>query len=145
MNTMKNTLLLMLSLCLLALNAAAEDVAASALPKLLDLGAHKCIPCQKMAPILDELTEEYAGVFEVEFVDVWQPENKEKAMAHGIRAIPTQIFFNEKGEELWRHEGFFSKDEILDKWAELGYEFEAAAQSKSSVETTTVGRTTCCG
>ena len=62
-----------------------------ALPKLLDLGAKKCIPCKKMAPILEEMEKEYKGVLDVEFVDVWQAENKERAMNHKIRGIPTQI------------------------------------------------------
>ena len=102
---------------------AVESSGAKALPKLLDLGAKKCVPCRKMAPILEELTEEYKGVFEVEFVDVWLPENKERAARHGVRAIPTQIFFDAEGKELWRHEGFISKDDILKKWSELGYDF----------------------
>ncbi|MBN2281723.1 MAG: thioredoxin family protein [Candidatus Marinimicrobia bacterium] len=93
------------------------------LPKLLDLGAHKCIPCKKMEPILAELTEEYKGVFEVEFIDVWQPENKAKAQQHKIQSIPTQIFFDETGTEIWRHVGFISKEDILAKWVELGYDF----------------------
>ena len=42
------------------------------LPRLIDLGADKCIPCKMMAPILEELRREYAGVFEVEIVDVWK-------------------------------------------------------------------------
>lgn len=96
------------------------------LPKLLDLGAHECIPCKKMAPILDELTREYMGVFEVEFVDVWQAENKPRAREHGVRSIPTQIFFAADGKELWRHVGFLSKGAILQKWEELGYDFESA-------------------
>jgi thioredoxin 1 len=104
--------------------------AAQKLPKLLDLGAKKCIACKMMAPLLDELTKEYKGVFDVEFIDVWQPENKEKAKAHGIRAIPTQIFFDASGKELWRHEGFFSKEDILKKWKELGFTFKAVPQEK---------------
>ncbi|QQE13970.1 thioredoxin family protein [Planctomycetota bacterium] len=99
------------------------------LPKLLDLGAKKCIPCKKMAPILEELTVEYKGVFDVEFVDVWQPENKAIAAKHQIRSIPTQIFFNKDGERLWTHEGFISKEDILKKWEELGYQFKASSEN----------------
>jgi thioredoxin 1 len=146
MNMTKNILLLMMSLCLMAFGVSAENDEVAALPKLLDLGAHKCIPCQKMAPILDELTQEYAAEFVVEFIDVWQPENKEKAMAYGIRAIPTQIFFDETGDELWRHEGFLSKDEILNKWAELGYEFDSSTtEREASAASSTADATPCCG
>ena len=42
---------------------------------------------------------------------------------YGIRVIPTQIFFDPQGKELFRHEGFFSKDDILETWRRLGYQF----------------------
>jgi thioredoxin 1 len=90
----------------------------SALPKLLDLGAGKCMPCKMMEPILEELTEAYAGQLAVEFIDVW--ENRAESEKYGIRMIPTQIFYDAQGLELFRHEGFFSKEDILAKWQELG-------------------------
>ena len=89
-----------------------------ALPRLIDLGADKCIPCKMMAPILEELKKEYAGVFSVEFIDVWK--NPDAAEQYNIRVIPTQIFFDASGKELFRHEGFFSKQDILAKWEEHG-------------------------
>jgi thiol-disulfide isomerase/thioredoxin len=101
------------------------------LPKLLDLGAKKCIPCKKMAPILEEMEKEFKGVLDVEFIDVWQPENKEKAKQHKIETIPTQIFFDADGKELWRHIGFISKKDMLDKWKELGYTFKATSASST--------------
>lgn len=88
------------------------------MPKLLDLGATKCIPCIKMAPILEQLRKDYAGRMEVEFIDVWQ--NPDAARQYGIRLIPTQIFFDANGKELFRHEGFFGREDILGKWKELG-------------------------
>lgn len=91
---------------------------AKVLPKLLDLGATKCIPCKKMAPILEELKKEYAGRMEVEFIDVWQ--NPDAAKKHGINLIPTQIFYDSAGKELFRHEGFYGRQDILAKWKELG-------------------------
>ena len=88
------------------------------LPRLLDLGADKCVPCKMMAPILEELRVEYAGRFEVVFVDVWK--NPTAAKPYELRVIPTQIFFAADGTELFRHEGFYGKDDILGKWRELG-------------------------
>ncbi len=107
----------------LAVSAGAREEG-KALPKLMDLGAHKCVPCKKMAPILEELARDYKGVFEVEFVDVWQSENRERAMQYKVRMIPTQIFFDAEGKELWRHVGFFSKMDILREWRKLGYDFK---------------------
>lgn len=89
-----------------------------ALPRLVDLGADKCIPCKQMAPILEELRGQYAGVFEVVFIDVWK--NPSEADKYGIRIIPTQIFYDAYGRELFRHTGFYSKEQILSKWKQLG-------------------------
>lgn len=91
-------------------------------PRLLDLGAGKCIPCKMMAPVLEELTSEYDGRLDVVFVDVWQ--NPGVAGQYGIQAIPTQIFFDSSGKELYRHTGFFAKEDILKKWEELGVDLK---------------------
>ncbi len=98
----------------------APAVAEKPMPRLVDLGAGKCIPCKAMAPILEELRREYAGVFEIVFIDVW--ENPPAAEPYNINLIPTQIFFDAEGKELWRHEGFLAKADILAKWKELGLE-----------------------
>ncbi|MBN1424363.1 thioredoxin family protein [Candidatus Fermentibacteria bacterium] len=90
----------------------------AALPRLVDLGADKCVPCKMMAPILGELKRDYADQFGVEVIDVWK--DSAPGRAYGIRVIPTQIFFDASGKELWRHEGFMGKEDILKKWAELG-------------------------
>ncbi|MFH1069169.1 MAG: thioredoxin family protein [Candidatus Glassbacteria bacterium] len=92
------------------------------LPRLVDLGADQCIPCKLMAPILEELKEEYKGRLEVTFIDVWK--DPLPGRQYGIRAIPTQIFYGPDGKELFRHEGFYSKEDILAKWRELGYRLE---------------------
>jgi thioredoxin 1 len=96
---------------------------AVALPKLLDLGAGKCIPCKMMKPILDELATTYKNSFQTVFIDVW--ENPDEAKAYKINLIPTQLFFDAAGKELFRHEGFFSKEDILGKWKELGVDIGA--------------------
>ena len=87
-------------------------------PKLIDLGADKCIPCKMMKPILDDLKTNYAATFTTEFIDVW--EDAEAGKLYAINLIPTQIFFGADGKELYRHEGFFAKEDILAKWKELG-------------------------
>lgn len=104
----------------------ATAAAAMALPRLLDLGARRCIPCKLMAPILEDLKTSYAGVMRVDFIDVW--EDKAAARAHGISSIPTQIFFAPDGTELYRHEGFLAKDDIIARWRTLGYDLRPAGQ-----------------
>lgn len=85
---------------------------------MIDLGAEECVPCKMMAPILKELKQAYAGRAEILFIDVW--ENREQARKYGIRAIPTQIFFNEKGEEVYRHTGFMNRETIVGHLSKLG-------------------------
>lgn len=86
-------------------------------PVLLELGSHSCVPCKKMMPILAELATEQKA-FTVSFVDVWAVEGKSEH--YGIKSIPTQIFFDADGKELFRHVGFYPKEDILDKWKEFG-------------------------
>lgn len=112
-------LLLFLFFSLLFVSTAAAE---STLPRLVDLGADKCVPCKLMAPILEDLKQNLAGQLDVEFIDVWK--NRERAKEFGIRMIPTQIFYGSDGKELFRHQGFYSKDDILAKWRELGFVFE---------------------
>ena len=103
--------------------AAQPDIPVSGrLPLLLDLGSDECIPCKEMAPILEGLKTEYAGIFQVQFMDI----RKEPPLAqvYSVRIMPTQIFFDTSGKELFRHEGFYSKDDILSKWKELGVELK---------------------
>jgi thioredoxin 1 len=97
------------------------------LPKLVDLGADKCIPCKAMAPILKDLKAEFAGRMDVEFIDVWKDPKPGKA--YKIKLIPTQIFFDASGKERFRHEGFFGKEDILAKWKELGVDVKAKASA----------------
>jgi thioredoxin 1 len=91
------------------------------IPRLIDLGADKCIPCIAMAPILEELKKEYAGRFEVEFIDVWK--RREEAARYRVQMIPTQIFYDGVGQELFRRSGFIGKEDILATWKKLGYDF----------------------
>ena len=109
-----------------AQSQSSQPGAAQALPKLIDLGAGKCIPCKMMAPILEDLKKTHADKFEVQFIDVWQ--NPEPGRKYGIRVIPTQIFFAPDGKELFRHEGFYGKEDILGKWKELGFAFNGNNQ-----------------
>ncbi|HSN13556.1 MAG TPA: thioredoxin family protein [Anaeromyxobacteraceae bacterium] len=88
------------------------------LPRLVDVGAGKCVPCKAMAPILEELRAEYAGRMEVRFIDVWK--EPEAASPYGVSMIPTQIFFSADGRELARHVGFMSREEILAQWRAAG-------------------------
>ena len=95
-----------------------EQLTGKGLPALIDVGAGTCIPCKLMAPILEELKEELQGKITVQFLDL----NKYPGLAkeYRISVMPTQIFYDASGKELYRHEAFMSKQDILAKWQELG-------------------------
>jgi len=112
--------------------AAAAAPQASNLPRLVDLGADKCIPCKMMAPILQELKNEYNGRLDVVFIDVWK--NPNAGTEYGIQLIPTQIFFDASGKELFRHEGFLARDDIVAKWKELGVDLSNPANQLPTFE-----------
>ena len=85
---------------------------------MVDLGAHSCIPCKMMAPILEELREEYKGKAAIVFIDL--QEHPQQAKKFNLKTIPTQIFFNKQGEEVYRHMGFLDKESIVKKLQSLG-------------------------
>lgn len=80
-------------------------------PTVIDLGARTCIPCKKMAPILESLAKEYRSKANVLFIDVH--EDKAAAERFRVQMIPTQIFFNGKGQEVKRHIGFLDRPDII--------------------------------
>lgn len=113
--------------------ASPAPTVAAPMPRLLDLGASRCVPCKMMAPILDDLKKEYTGRMQVDFIDVWQ--NPDAGKKYDIKMIPTQIFFDATGKELFRHEGFISKDDILAKWKELGVNIGTKTSPETRPET----------
>ncbi len=101
--------------------AKAEQIPQIPVPNMVtmvDLGAKECIPCKMMAPIMEELEKEYQGRAAVIFIDVWK--NPEAGPKFGIRAIPTQIFYDAQGKEITRHEGFLDKHSIVSMFTKLG-------------------------
>lgn len=112
-------ILLVLSLVILmsGLNCYAEShVDLNRLPvegmvTMIDLGAKKCVPCKMMAPIMEKMEKQYEGKAAIVFIDVW--ENRDQATKYGVKAIPTQIFYDKTGKETYRHVGFFSEKAIV--------------------------------
>lgn len=114
MGTRRFALLLVVVAALASSHVFAEDATheekSPTTPRMVDLGAEKCVPCKKMAPILAEMKADYAGTVDIVFIDVWK--NREAGKAYQIRAIPTQVFFDSTGKEVFRHVGFFSRENI---------------------------------
>jgi thioredoxin 1 len=98
--------------------AAIRAALASGKPTIADFGARTCIPCKKMAPILEELSRELKGKANVTFTDVW--ENPRQAQDYRVQMIPTQIFFDARGKEVKRHMGFINKADIIAELKKAG-------------------------
>ncbi|MFH2095207.1 MAG: thioredoxin family protein [Bacteroidota bacterium] len=79
----------------------------------IELGSVNCIPCKMMQPIMEEIEEEYVGQVKILFYDVWTQEGRPYAREYRIRVIPTQVFLDKDGNEYFRHEGYFPKDELI--------------------------------
>jgi thioredoxin 1 len=94
------------------------DLPAKGMVTMIDLGATECVPCKLMAPIMAKMEKQYEGKAAIVFIDVWK--HKEQARRFGIRAIPTQIFFNENGEEVFRNVGFMSEAAIINQLKKMG-------------------------
>ena len=112
--------LLLTILAAATLSGAAEtgkslssNIPVKGMATLVDLGANTCISCKMMAPILDELQQEYKGRAAVIFINV--RENRDQIGKFKVLAIPTQIFYNKQGQEVFRHMGFFAKESIRKK------------------------------
>lgn len=95
-----------------------EKMPVKGMVTMIDLGAKKCIPCKMMAPILEKIEKNYKGKAAIIFIDVWK--NKDQAKRFGIRAIPTQIFFDKKGKEVYRHGGFMGEKAIIEQLKKMG-------------------------
>lgn len=100
--------------------ASSPVVPVKGMVTMLDLGADKCLPCKMMAPILKRVEEAYRGKAAVVFIDVWK--DQAPAKRFGIRAIPTQIFFDQDGKEIYRHTGFMAEAEIVAQLKKMGIE-----------------------
>jgi thioredoxin 1 len=94
-----------------AVSEVKPDFLRQGLPVLLDLGAEHCIPCIEMAKILTSLENNYKKKLVVKFIDV--NKDPDSADAFRIKLIPTQIFFDAKGQEFYRHEGVFTEAQII--------------------------------
>jgi len=87
-------------------------------PVLVDFGANSCIPCRQLRPILKEINKEYSEKASVLVIDVYK--YQDLARQYKIQLIPTLVFFDSKGKEVFRHVGVLDKEKILAKLKEIG-------------------------
>jgi thioredoxin 1 len=101
-----------------ALSADVQNIPVKGMATMVDLGSKACVPCKMMAPILERLQKQYAGKAAIIFIDV--NEYPRTAARFSIFAIPTQIFFDQFGQEVYRHAGFMSEEAIIAQFQSIG-------------------------
>jgi len=89
-------------------------------PVLVDFGANSCVPCRQLRPILKDVGKEYSGKASVLVIDVYKYQNL--ARDYKVALIPTLVFFDSKGKEVFRHLGVLDKEKIVAKLKEIGME-----------------------
>ncbi|MFO7461322.1 MAG: thioredoxin domain-containing protein [Desulfatiglandales bacterium] len=87
-------------------------------PILVDFGANSCIPCRQLRPILDEIRKEKAGKVEVLVIDVYK--HQDLSREYKVQVIPTLVFFDANGNEVFRTQGFMPKAALLEHLAKIG-------------------------
>ena len=98
--------------------SAIPEVPAKGMVTMVDVGAKACIPCKMMVPIMEKMEKVYQGKAAIIFIDVWV--NREQAPRFGVSTIPTQIFYDAKGKEVYRHIGFMSEEAIVAQLQKMG-------------------------
>lgn len=93
-----------------------EEVLGSPLPVLADFFAEWCMPCKKVAPILEEISKEYSGKVKVVKINV--DDSGSTASDFGIMSIPTIMIFKD-GKVASQSIGAMSKHEIKSKLSEV--------------------------
>jgi thioredoxin 1 len=107
-----------------------EKPASKAIPRMIDLGRNQCMPCKMMAPILEELKREYAGIIDIEYINVAENPDAMKKLGLPIRAVPFQIFYDASGKIVKRHYGYMSKQMILQEFRALGFDVKKPGTAK---------------
>ncbi len=98
------------------LKAAVEQYRPPKLPRLLDLEGLGCATCKPMPPLLRALQGELAGKVRID-VREFDPDYVD---LYGLEVMPTQIFYDADGREVYRHGGLMTRDELLDQFRKMG-------------------------
>ena len=88
-------------------------------PVIYDFGSGRCLTCREMEKILEAVKGQYGQQVEVRLIYV--DRDKDLASRYKIVLIPTQVFVDASGQEVFRHLGLFPKDKLVKKLQELKF------------------------
>ncbi len=117
---MKQMILVLIVLALSTVLLATEPEAVAPKITFIELGSHNCIPCKQMVPVMEEIETKFGDQVEVIIYDVWTAEHRKYVEQYDVNLIPTQVFLDESGKEIFRHEGFLPSKDIIALFAEHG-------------------------
>jgi thioredoxin 1 len=99
-----------------------ETAARTALPRMVDLGRGQCTPCKMMVPVLEELKRTYAGIIDIEYINIAQNPGAMEKLGLPVRAVPFQVFYDASGKIVKSHYGYMSREEVVNAFKELGFD-----------------------
>jgi thioredoxin 1 len=88
-------------------------------PAIYDFGSGRCLTCREMEKILEAVKGQYGKQLEVRLIYV--DRDKDLARQYKVMLIPTQVFVDASGQEVFRHLGLFPKDKLVKKLQELKF------------------------
>ncbi len=87
-------------------------------PMVVDFGSNSCIPCRQLRPVLQKVRKDYTGKLEVLIIEIQK--NQQLAAEYQIQVMPTVVFIDKAGKEVFRHQGFMSEERIKEQLAKMG-------------------------
>jgi thioredoxin 1 len=87
---------------------------------MIALGKKTCTQCKMMTPILEKMKVKYEGKASIVFINLL--EDPEQQYVYNLKALPTQVFFDPEGKEIYRHVGFLSEKDIQAQLSKMGVE-----------------------
>lgn len=90
-------------------------------PVLIDFTRDHCLPCDLMAPWLEEVRRSHCGSLDVTEINIDRPENKEIGAHFKVKSIPTQVYVDSGGKEVLRHVGLATRPQMEATLRKLGF------------------------
>ena len=109
--------------------AASPSTPTAGLPRMVEIGSDSCATCIAMQQVVADLRTHHVGRLEVVSINLRQ--YPEQVKVWKVKFIPTQVFLDGQGRELYRHVGYLPRPAVEERFAALGFPLTAAATPAS--------------